>query len=303
VPRLEQNPVALVCQSGGFLEGFADFVLGKGVGLGNMCDIDFADVLEYLGRDPETRIIAVHMEGLRGARRFLEVAKRVQQGKPVLVLKTGKGEAAARAAASHTGSLSGREEVYGAAFRQAGLIQVNSVAELGDIARAFLHLPPLYGNRVAILTPSGAAATMTLDALEQYGFDLARPHQRTVSAIKELFPPWSPPVNPIDMMAAGVRHGYKMVYTASLNALLEDENVDAVVCIAGFPTLKTIKSALGKSNKPVVTWVLGEWGEDLRSTVRETGYQVTYPSPERALRALAALRDYWAKRAPSNEPW
>ena len=301
VPKLRQNPVALVCQSGGFLEGFSDFALGKGIDLGNMCDVDFAEVLSYLEKDPETRIIALHIEGLREGRRFLEVAKRVQQEKPVLVLKTGRSEAATRAAASHTGSLSGRQEVHRAAFRQAGLIEVNTVDELGDIAKAFLHLPPLYGNRVAILTPSGAGATMTLDALEHYGFELATLLERTVNANREFFPPWSPPLNPIDMMTAGVRHGYKMVYTASLDALLEDENVDAIVCIAGFPTLKTIKAAIAKSNKPVVTWVLGEWGEGLRSRINETGYQVVYPSPERALRALAALRDYSAKRAQSSE--
>lgn len=301
VPKLQKNPVALVCQSGGFLEGFSDFAAGKGIDLGNMCDVDFAEVLEYLEKDPEIRIIALHIEGLKEGKRFLKVATRVQKKKPILVLKTGRGEAAARAAASHTGSLSGRDEVYRAAFRQAGLIEVNNVDELGDIAKAFLHLPPLNGNRVAILTPSGAGATMTLDALEQYGFELATLSERTVNATKELFPAWSPPLNPIDMMAAGVRHGYKMVYTASLEALLEDENVDAILCIAGFPTLKTIKAAIGKRNKPVVTWVLGEWGENLFSKIKETGYQVVYPSPERALRALAVLRDYSAKRAQSSE--
>ena len=294
--QLKTNPVAFVCQSGGFLEGFSEFAPGKSIDLGNMCDIDFAEMLEYLENDPEIRIIALHIEGLKDGKRFLQAAARVQQKKPVLVLKTGKGENAARAAASHTGSLSGKDEVYHAAFKQAGLIPVDNVDELGDITKAFLYLPSPKGNRVAIITPSGGGATMSLDAMEQYGFELAKLSEMTISTIKEFFPTWSPPLNPIDIMAAGMRHGYRMVYRSSLEALLKDENVDAILCIAGFPTLRTIKTAIDGRDKPVVTWVLGEWGENLLSKVKETDYQAIYPSPDRAFQALAALRNYSAKR-------
>lgn len=291
-PQLKTNPIAFVCQSGGFLEGFSEFAPGKGIDLGNTCDIDFAEVLEYFENDPEIKIIALHIEGLKNGKRFLQVAARVQRTKPVLVLKTGRGERAAQAAASHTSSLSGKDEIYHAAFKQAGLIQVDNVDELGDITKAFLHLPLPKGNRVAIITPSGGGATISLDAMEQYGFELARLSKMTITSIKEFFPTWSPPLNPIDIMAASVRHGYKLVYRTSLEALLKDENVDAILCIAGFPTLKTIKTATVGRNKPVITWVLGEWGENLLSKVKETDYQAVYPSPERALRALAALRNY-----------
>jgi len=292
---LRTEPVAFVCQSGGFLDGFSEFSPGKSIDLGNTCDVDFVEVLEYLEHDPESKVIALHIEGLKDGKRFLQVAARVHQRKPVLVLKAGRSESAARAAASHTGSLAGKDEVYRAAFKQAGLIQVDDVDELGDIAKAFLHLPLPKGSRVAILTPSGAAATMSLDAMEKYGFELAKLLRKTVNAIKEFFPAWSPPLNPVDMMAAGVRHGYKQVYRASLEALLDDDDVDAILCIAGFPTLKTIKTAICERDKPVVTWVLGEWREDLLSKVKETGYNAVYPSPERAFRALAALRHYSAR--------
>jgi len=295
--QLKTNPVAFICQSGGFLEGFSEFAPGKSIDLGNMCDIGFAEVLEYLENDTEINIIALHIEGLKDGKRFLQVATRVQQRKPVLVLKAGRGESAAQATASHTSSLSGKDEVYHAAFKQAGLIQVDNVDELGDITKAFLHLPLPRGNRVAIITPSGGGATISLDAMEQHGFELAKLSETTINAIKEFFPSWSPPLNPIDIMAAGVRHGYKMVYRASLEALLEDENVDAILCIAGPPTLRTIKTTIRGRNKPVVTWVLGEWGENLLSKVQETDYHAVYPSPERAFRALAALRNYSAKRS------
>jgi len=294
-PQLKTNPVAFICQSGGFLEGFSEFAPGKGIDLGNMCDINFAEVLEYLENDPEIKIIALHIEGLKNGKRFLQVATRVQQKKPILVLKTGRGERAAQAAASHTSSLSGKDEIYHAAFKQAGLTQVDNVDELGDITKAFLHLPLPKGNRVAIITPSGGGATMSLDAMEQNGFELAKLSEMTINTVKEFFPIWSPPLNPIDIMAASVRHGYKKVYRTSLEALLEDKNVDVILCIAGFPTLKTIKPAIRGRNKPVVTWVLGEWGENLLSKVQETDYHAVYPSPERAFRALAALRSYSTK--------
>jgi acetyltransferase len=296
---LKTEPVAFICQSGGFLEGFSGFTFGKGIDLGNMCDIDFIDALKYFEHDPETKVIALHIEGLKEGRKFLHVARQVRRKKPVLVLKTGRSESGTRTAASHTGSLTGRDEVYRAAFRQAGLIQVSNVDELGDIARAFLDLPLPKGNRVAIITPSGAAAAMSLDAMEDYGFEPAKLMPETVNSIRGFFPVWSQPVNPVDVMAAGVRHGYKKVYRSSLNATLEDNNVDAILCIAGFPTLKTIRAATSGMSKPVVAWVLGEWGENLLSTLRETGYRAVYSSPERAFRALAALRYYSDKRSVS----
>lgn len=298
--QMKANPIAFICQSGGFLQGFAEFIPGKSIDLGNMCDIDFVEVLDYLESDPETKIIALHIEGLKDGKRFLQTAAKVRQKKPILVFKAGKGERATRAAASHTASLSGKDEIFRAAFNQAGLIQVDNTDEMGDITKAFLHLPWPRGNRIAIITPTGGGATVSLDAMEQHGFELAQLSEKAFNAIKEFFPSWSPPLNPIDVMAAGLRHGYKEVYRASLKALLEDENVDAILCITGFLTLKTINATIQGKNKPVITWVLGEWGENLLSKVKETGYQAIYPTPERAFRALAALRDYSEKRLNST---
>lgn len=187
-PR-DQMPVALVSQSGELLEGFWGFSFGKAVDLGNMCDVDFADVLGYLESDPETRVIALHMEGVGDGRRFIEVAQLVSQKKPVLVLKPGKSGKALQAVASHTGSLAGVDLVYQAAFRKCGLIRAENVEELGDFARGFLQLPPLKGNRLAIVTPTGAGAIMAMDAMEEQGFALAELSAETVSRIGEFFPP------------------------------------------------------------------------------------------------------------------
>ena len=128
-PSLLKEPVALVSQSGGFFEGFFDFVASKGIDLGNMCDVDFADVLEYLEVDPDIKLIFLHIEGLKQGQRFLKVARRVSQKKPILAMKTGRTAPAARAIASHSGSLAGQDELYDAAFRYAGIIRVENSDE------------------------------------------------------------------------------------------------------------------------------------------------------------------------------
>jgi acetyltransferase len=290
-PRWEKIPVALISQSGGFLEGFWNFTVGKAIDLGNMCDVDFSDALEYLENDPEIKVIAMHIEGIRDGRRFLKVAERVSRKKPILAIKPGRGEVARQTVASHTGSLSGEGWIYEAAFKKCGLIRVENVDELGDFVQAILYLPFPKGNKLAIITPTGAGAVMALDGGENYGFQLAQLSAKTINKIKEFFPPWSPPLNPIDMMSAGIAHGYGKVYRASLEALLEDEGVDAVLCIAGSPTLKSIKSIAEGKGKPVMVWLLGKHDEEMLARIKEANYSAVFSSPERAIKALAMVRD------------
>ena len=285
-----ENRVALVSQSGGFFEGFSGFTAGKGIDLGNTCDVDHADALDYLGDDPWTEVIAVHIEGVRGGARFLQAARRASLKKPVVVLKTGRSWPGTRAISSHTGSLTGRDEVYGAAFRQSGMIRVDDVDELGDVVGGLLHLPPPPGNRVGMITASGGVAILALDALEPNGLEAARLSPKTVEGLRDFFPPWSPPCNPVDIMTPGILHGYKKVYQAALGSLLKDGNVDAILCIAGAPTLKTIGELAVGAPKPVLTWAMGRWGEGVASRAVDVGYRAIFPTPERALRALAALR-------------
>ncbi len=288
----DKIPVALVGQSGGFLNGFAGFASGKSIDLGNTSDVDFPEVLQYLGEDPDIKVIALQIESMRDGSKFMSIARRVSKKMPILALKIARSEEAAQAAASHTGSITGKAEVYQAAFGQSGVISVRSVDEMGDIARAFINLPPLKGAKIGIITPTGAGGIMALDALSQHGFELARLSPRTAERIKEFFPSWSPPTNPVDMIAAAIMHGYGKVYRAALAALLEDDNVDAILCICGIPTLKAIQQVAGGKSKPVITWLAGQWDETLLPKVKETGYKAIYPTPERAIRALAALREY-----------
>jgi acyl-CoA synthetase (NDP forming) len=285
-------PVALVCQSGGFLQGFAGFTSGKSIDLGNRSDVDFPEVLEYLGNDHDTKVLALQMESVGDGGIFMQVATKVARKKPILALKIGHSEEGAQAAASHTGSMAGRAEVYQAGFKQAGIIPVDNVDEMGDITRAFVNLQPFKGDRVGIITPTGAGGVMALDALSDHGLKPARLLPRTVERIKHFFPVWSPPANPIDMLTAAMTHGFGRVYRESLAALIDDENVDAVLCISGIPTLKAIQQVAHGKRKPVITWLTGEWDDTLQPKVEETGYRAIYPTPGRAIRALAALREY-----------
>ncbi|MEW6033253.1 MAG: CoA-binding protein [Chloroflexota bacterium] len=176
---LGRSPIAIICQTGFFFVGLARTCFGKVIDLGNACDVDFADSLEYLEHDPDIKVIALHIEGLRGGKRFFEVARRVANKKPLVALKTGRSERGARAAASHTGSMAGRYQAYAAAFRQAGIVQVEDVEELEDVCQAFVRLPPLRGKRLGVTSWAGSTAVMSVDACEKHGIGLrASPRSR-----------------------------------------------------------------------------------------------------------------------------
>jgi len=284
--KREENPIAFISQSGGFIEGFSQFKVGKGIDLGNTCDIDFADAINYFEDDPQIRLIGLYVESIKDGRRFIEAAKRAAQKKLVLVLKAGKSEVGAKAAQSHSGSLAGEDTVYDAVFKQTGLIRLRNVEEFGDISKAFLSLPPVKGNRIGIITPTGAGGIVTLDSFQDYGFKLAAFSEDLIEKIKPLYLPWQKVTNPLDIMSSALAHGYKKVYTQALEALFKDHQVDAILCVLGEPTLKTVSDALHRyPMKPVVSWVIGP----LIDSTREGISAVSYPSPERALRSLAVL--------------
>jgi len=284
--RKEESPIALISQSGGFLEGFSQFKVGKGIDLGNTCDIDFADALAYFEGDPQIRVIGLYIESIKNGKKFLEVAKRVARKKLILALKGGRSKKGAEAISSHSASLAGEEAVYEAVFRKIGIITIRSVEEFGDISKAFLSFPPVIGDRVGIITPTGAGGILVLDACEERGVKLATLTEEHVRPLKELFLPWQKASNPLDIMSAALSHGYKHVYTKALEALFNDPAVDIVFCVLGEPTLKTVAEVANRHPlKPVVAWTIGQPGE----ASPKAAPIANYPSPERSLRSLEAL--------------
>jgi acetyltransferase len=287
--KKEESPIAFISQSGGFLEGFPQFKIGKGIDLGNTCDIDFDDALTYFEDDPEIRVIGLYMEGIRKGKKFLEIARRVAQKKLVLVLKAGKSAEGVKGILSHSGSLAGEDVIYEVAFKQAGIIRIKSVEEFGDISKAFLNLPPLGGNRIGIITPTGAGGILVLDASQEVGFELATFSADGIKEIQQLFLPWQKVTNPLDIMAAALAQGYKNIYHKVLEILFQDAQVDTIFCVLGEPTLKTaLEVAKRHPTKPLVSWVIGQSSD---AFWRDTPV-VCYPSPERGFRALTALLEH-----------
>jgi len=299
--KREIAPVGVVCQSGIFFVGSSLFtgIMGKGIDLGNSCDLDFSDAVEYFGEDDDIEVIFLHIEGMNDGRRFLETAERVSRRKPIVSLKTARSEMGARAAASHSGSMVGSHEVFESAFRQTGIISTSDPEDILDFTKALLNLPPMKGNRVAIVTFTGAGGIILIDDMYDQGLEPARLSPYTITAIKDLSPSWMPIGNPVDIWPAVMKNSMDHVYSVALEAVLEDPNVDGVICIAIAPELPensyldatgTIRYIASKyREKPVVAWLYGPEQKTVSRKLERDGHVVSLPSLPRAVRTLGAL--------------
>jgi len=237
IMNAKKGNVTFVSQSGALGAGIIyktikeDIGFSKFISIGNMSDVDFADLMEYLADDEESKAIALYIEGIKDGRKFMEVAKRVTKKKPVIVLKAGKSESGARAASSHTGSLAGSYAIYEAAFKQSGILVANTIDELLSMARAFTQPLPK-SNRVAIMTNAGGPGVLTADEIDRHGLKLANLKEETMQKLREFLPPMAAVKNPVDMIASA--RGEEYYKTAKL--LLEDENVDMLIAICVVPT-------------------------------------------------------------------
>lgn len=236
-PRWNDGPIALAAQSGIFVGALADELMARevqspgirlAVGFGNKIDLDEADFLDYASRDPKIRVIALHLESLKRPREFFEIARRVSRDVPVIVLKTGRTAAGARAAASHTGALAIEDRILDGAFRQANIVRASSAQEFLVLMRSFAWAPVPNGSRVGVLTFSGASGVMASDEIEEAGLSIAAPGRSTIDRIAALLPEWQSVGNPADVwlaLAAGARRALE----APLAALLDDPGVDVVL--------------------------------------------------------------------------
>ena len=232
IPReASPAPLTMVAQSGVFQVGASSFTgrMGKAIDVGNAGDVDVVDVLEYLENDPQTRIIVLHLEGIKRGRQFLEVAARIVPQKPIIALKTGHSAAGARAAMSHTGSLVGEDSVFELAFREAGVIRVRSLVELRAICRAFLHFRPMAGPRLGMVTATGAFGIMAADACSDYGLELASLPEK-LRDLEEDRIDWHQLHNPVDIWPLGMVTGsFTGVFRRAAAGLLASDQVDGVL--------------------------------------------------------------------------
>ena len=251
---------AFVSQSGalgGAVLGTAaerEFGFSKFISLGNRCDVGEIEILKYLVEDPETEVIALYIEGLLNGREFLQMAKEVSQQKPVIVIKSGRTRVGRRAVHSHTGSMTGEDRIYEAAFRQAGLVRVRDIEEMLDLARGFVTLPEVRGNKVAIVTNSGGPGVLVADRCEELSLQVEELPDEITKQLRTFLPEIASTKNPIDVT---LRKEYED-YCLTLQTVLK--TYDAVIAInVATPSVDSVEIARGiidgsrGFDKPVVT--------------------------------------------------
>jgi len=306
IESVKRGDVAFIAQSGQFCcpvmefaNSYLNFGISKSIDVGNCCDVDEADVLEYLEDDRETKIIAIYMESIRAGRRFLDAVKRVSKQKPVVILKSGRTEDGLKTAASHTGAIAVDDKIFDGALRQTGVIRAKDLDEFLDFTKIFsyLHLPA--GNRIAIVTYSGGVGSLVADVCEESGLKLAEFSKDMVEEIKTTLPQSTIISNPLDCFSAGIPVNLLDAYKIPLMAFMEAKNVDIVLScfmvnrIWAIDAKKLLNELKQLPLKPMAAWVMGDYRRVREFTkILEEGGVPVFASPERAIRALGALWKY-----------
>ena len=293
--------VAFLSQSGALCAAILDWSLKENVGfssfvsMGSMADVGWGDLIYHLGDDPATRSIIIYMESVGDARSFLSAAREVALTKPIIVIKTGRTEAAARAAASHTGSLTGSDEVLDAAFKRVGVLRVNTVSELFDMAEILGKQPRTKGPRLAIVTNAGGPGGLAADALSLSGGELAELSHDTFAALNEMLPAHWSRSNPIDILGDASAERY----AKASGLAMRDPNTDGVLVILtpqamtdATTTARELRELSGTEDKPLLAaWMGGpavEMGEDILNAANIP----TFKYPDRAARAFTSMWQY-----------
>ena len=301
---LSKGGIALVSQSGGIshLMGFMAIRQNAGVskivGLGNRLNVDFPEMVPYLMQDPDTRVLALYLEGLDDPRRLMSVVKQTRFVKPVVAYKTGSSRTGNQASLSHTGSLAGRQEIYEGALKQSGVLYVNGAETLLDAARALSLCPAPQGKSVAILSGQAGPAMAASDVCEAEGMEIAGFHPETQRTINSLLPPLAMRTNPVDMGPAWYKTS---AIEGIIAAVMEDPHVDAILLLMMFASANRTAVAgfselllKWKQRKPVVACLIappGIWDQEV-ARLEAGGALINVPTPERAAKSLALLWEY-----------
>ena len=298
--------LAFVAQSGALTTALLDWAHGRRLGfshfvsLGNAADIDFGDLLDYLGRDSETRAILLYVESISSARKFMSAARATARAKPVIVVKSGRTAAAARAAQSHSGALAGSDAVYDAAFGRAGILRVDTLRELFDAAEILSRWRGYAGPRLAIVTNGGGPAVLATDALVRHGGQLAELSAESVHRLDAAIPGAPSRTNPLDL--GGDARAER--YLAALDVVLEDPGADAVLVmhaptavasVAEITAACTPKLATGL--RPALACWLGADASARESTARQSPALPSYSTPEEAVGAFQHVVRYHRSQA------
>jgi acetyltransferase len=293
--------MAFVSQSGAINAAVLDLSIRERIGfsyfisLGSMLDIDFGDMIDYLGGDPHVSSILMYVEGLSRFRNFMSAARAVSRVKPIVVLKAGRTEAGAKAAASHTGALAGEDAVYDTAFKRAGIVRVKTFEELFDCAELLAKQPRPKGPGLAIITNAGGPGVMAADALSDYGVNPVPLNQKTIEKLNDILPAHWSRGNPVDILGDAPPELFGRVVeicskAPEVNGLLIMYVPQALSHPA--EVARKIAGILKGNPLPVFTsWMGGPEAEKGREVFNLAGIP-TFDTPERAVRAFMDLVSY-----------
>ncbi|MDO8616624.1 MAG: GNAT family N-acetyltransferase [Dehalococcoidia bacterium] len=307
--------VGLLSQSGALGLALLDYARRLNIGLstfvsvGNKADVSGNDLIQYWEQDPATGVILLYLESFGNPRKFARLARRISGRKPIVAVKSGRTAAGSRAAASHTGALATADVASEALFRQAGVIRVDTLEQLFDVASLLAHQPIPRGRRVAILTNAGGPGIMAADACEAYGLEVIPLPDATVAALREFLPPEAGLSNPTDMIASASAGDYGR----ALRILLQDEGIDSVIIIF-IPPLVTGAEAVAAAirdaatemgrEKTLLTCFMSARGAPPELSAGDGCTLPSYAFPESAALALAKVCEHgeWRKRPQGSIP-
>jgi len=293
--------IAFISQSGALGSAILDWAVSAGIGfsmfasLGSMIDVDFGDMIDFLGDDEATRSILIYMEGVGNARKFMSAARAFSRRKPIIILKPGRFVESARAVHSHTGAMAGDDAVYESAFRRAGAVRVGEIAELFSAAQVLDSTRLPAGPRLAIVTSAGGPGVMATDALIHLGGELANLSDESMNQLNGFLPPYWSKANPVDVLGdANVDR-----FTKAITTCLGDPMVDGVLVIYvpldSAPSTQLAQSVADIAKnawKPVIaTWMGGKEVKEGRNVFVENGIP-NYDTPEEAVRTYVNMCRY-----------
>ena len=305
------GPLGFITQSGNFglevtyVAKRIDLGFSKFISIGNQVDLECHEYLHYLGNDKDTKAILIFIEGLKNGQKFLEVARQITSSKPVIAMKIGRTSTGRRSAKSHTGSLVGDDAIYDAAFKQAGIIRAKNSSELLHMGNAFVKLPLLRGNRIAIMTEGGGHATLASDIADSSGFEIPILSSMTQGKLAEFLLPQSSTQNPVDFAGAADEDLWTFVKCAEI--LLQDNSIDGLVIVGQFGGYYDIFPGAGKIEEAVATEMNGLVNKYNKPVVLHSMYArenpksldilqkqniPVYESVESAISSMAALFQY-----------
>jgi len=297
----EPGSIAFISQSGALGSAILDWATMSHVGfslfasVGSMLDVDFGDLIDYLGTDPATRSIILYVEGIGNAKKFMSAARGFARSKPIVVLKAGKYNTGAKAVQSHTGALAGDFEVYDAAFKRVGVLRVDEIGNLFNCASVLDSKRLPSGAKLAVVTNAGGPGVLASDKVTDLGGELAKLTDASIKVLDEHLPPFWSHGNPVDVLGDADVARYEL----AISTCLADTNVDGIIAICtpqGVTPATDLANAVirlsKERQKPILTVWMGEKGvAEARRKFAENSIP-TYPTPEEAIRTYMYMYRY-----------